>query len=271
MTQKPNKSQSRVARINQKTKSMQSEYDVRLDPCEKILSFNKVTGFSLNFPIFQTCLPTEVCASRCYYATGPVTWPNSIKKQLRLYNSVKNDPLKIAKRLAKEITDMRKKITFIRWNGGGDLFLESVKMLNHFAGLVPSLPIWVVTRIPKFASMIDEKPNTFIHFSLDLKSLDRRKEFEQIKKKSNNYFYSYQCDKGEIPLQENLLDSSVLFYDCYKPEGGGMEQIDKSIICPLNLEQDITGVCEECRRCFNTLAVSHRKSSPVPAFKFQSK
>jgi hypothetical protein len=261
MSQKTNKSPSRVARLNQKTKSIQSEYDAKLDPSEKLLSFNKVTGFSLNFPILQTCIPTEICASRCYYATGPATWPNSIKKQLRLYNSVKNDPIQAAELLTKEITSKRKQITFIRWNGGGDLFRESVNMLNHFAERVPSLPIWVVTRIPNFASMIEEKPNVFIHFSLDSKSLDRRKEFEQMKKQSENYFYSYQCDKGEIPLPENLLGSSVLFYDCYKPEDGYIQQTDKSIICPLNLAQDITGVCENCRRCFNSLAVSHRKKT----------
>ena len=159
MSQKTNKSPSRVARLNQKTKSIQSEYDAKLDPSEKLLSFNKVTGFSLNFPILQTCIPTEICASRCYYAPGPATWPNSIKKQLRLYNSVKNDPIQAAELLTKEITSKRKQITFIRWNGGGDLFRESVNMLNHFAERVPSLPIWVVTRIPKFASMIEENPD----------------------------------------------------------------------------------------------------------------
>jgi hypothetical protein len=247
---------SRVGALIKKTNSINKGYKKRLEPDEKILSFNKVTGYSVNFPISETCLPSEVCASRCYFAAGPATWPNSLKKQLRLYNSVKHNPAAIAEKLAKEVKRKQKSITYIRWNGGGDLFLESVSMIHHFAKLLPSLPLWIVTRNPEFAAMLEDRANIFIHFSLDLKSMDRLEKFEKNKKKSSNYFYSYQCDKDETPKIKNLEKVSVLFFDCYKPSS--LSKIKKSIICPLNLQEDITGVCERCRRCFDDSAVIHR-------------
>jgi hypothetical protein len=48
----------------------------------------------------------------------------------------------------------------------------------------------------------------------------------------------------------------VLFYNCYELPTS-LPVIDKEIICPLNTEDDIAGVCEWCRRCFDGQAVSH--------------
>ena len=107
--------------------------------------------------------------------------------------------------------------------------------------------------------MLEEKPNIFIHFSLDMKSMNRLEQYEKKNKRSQNYFYSYQCDKNEELQLENLEKVSVLFYDCYRPEES-LPLIDKSVVCPLNLEDDITGVCERCRRCFDNSAVEHRGS-----------
>ena len=51
-------------------------------------------------------------------------------------------------------------------------------------------------------------------------------KYEAKKKLSKNYFYSYQCDKGEMPKPENLKGISVVFFDGYHPTGdmGWMEQ-----------------------------------------------
>jgi hypothetical protein len=38
-------------------------------------------------------------------------------------------------------------LTFIRWNGGGDLFEESVAAVNYLAKMRPDIVIWVVTRM----------------------------------------------------------------------------------------------------------------------------
>ncbi len=86
--------------------------------------------------------------------------------------------------------------------------------------------------------------------------MPRRKAFEGLEKKSRNYFYSYQCDRGEEPDVDALKGVSVLFYDSYKPPTSYPE-VDDEIICALNKEADIEGVCEWCRRCFDGSAVTH--------------
>lgn len=223
-----------------------------------MLSINKVTGVSLNFPIAETCNPSKLCVKTCYFARGGSSWPASLKRQYRLYNSVKADPLGCAEILEKELMAKKKNPSFLRWNGGGDLFPESVKMLNKLAVLMPDLPIWVVTRLPKHAARVKEAKNVFVHFSLDAHSGSRRLEFEKLKKLTTNYFYSYQCDRGEEPTPNDLKGVSVVFYDCYKPPER-LPRVRKEIICPLNTETDITGVCEWCRRCFNGAGVQHSR------------
>jgi hypothetical protein len=181
-----------------------------------------------------------------------------LKRQYRIFNSVKADPVGSAVRLQKELLAKKRPSTFLRWNGGGDLFSESVQMLNHLAILMPEMPIWVVTRLPKQAAKVKDAPNVFVHFSIDAHSGDRRLEFERLKKLSPNYFYSYQCDRGAEPTPEDLQGVSVVFYDCYKPPAR-LPEVDLAIICPLNTEKDISGVCEWCRRCFDGTAVKHSR------------
>ena len=249
-----------VANLVKRTRDEYSGYHELLADSEKILSFNKVTGYSVNFPIAGTCQPTSVCSKRCYYAKGGSSWPNSLKKQLRLYNSVKADPIQTGSRLVVEIGRIRKPLSFLRWNGGGDLFAESVEMLNHVVAELPKIQFWVVTRIPEHASKVMEAPNVFVHFSLDRASLKRREKYEEMEKLSQNYFYSYQCDAEEMPNKENLKGVSVVFFDRYIPNGD-IQWMEKEIICPLNTREDITNTCASCRRCFDDSALKHRKRS----------
>jgi hypothetical protein len=238
---------------------MVTRYEELLQDGELMLSFNKVTGLSLNFPIAETCSPSKTCIKTCYFARGGPSWPASLKRQYRLYNSVKADPIGSAIRLRKELLAKKRPPTFLRWNGGGDLFPESVRMLNHLATLMPDLPIWVVTRLPKQAAQIEQSSNVYVHFSLDAHSDARRTEFEHLKKQTTNYFYSYQTDKGEEPVPGDLGGISVVFYDRYKAPLQ-LPAVELEIICPLNTEKDITGVCEWCRRCFNGAAVKHSRN-----------
>jgi hypothetical protein len=250
-----------VAKLVKRSQKEFGDYTAQLRPDESMLSFNKVTGCSVNFPIAETCSPSKLCIKTCYFARGGPSWPESLKKQYRLYNTVKADPDRAAERLAAEIKRKRK-LSFLRWNGGGDLFPESVRMLNKFAKLCPHVPIWVVTRLPHQACEVEQAPNVFVHFSLDGHSKDRRETFEALKKKTSNYFYSYQCDRAEQPNADQLAGISVLFYDCYKPPAT-YPAIQDEVICPLNKETDITGVCEWCRRCFNGKAVKHSQKHPL--------
>lgn len=247
-----------VPKLIVRTRKVVGPYAKVLNAKESMLSGNRVTGFSINFPIAETCSPTKVCANTCYFARDSTTWPASLKKQYRVYNTVRSDPVAAAARLAAEVQRrlQRGTLSFVRWNGGGDLFPESVQCLNAFAILCPTTPVWVVTRVPTLAALIDQLPNVFIHFSLDRHSLDRREAFESLRPRSTNYFFSYQCDRGEEPSPHQLGGISVLFYHCYKPPER-LPRVAKGVVCPLNTEPDIRGVCEWCRRCFNGSAVAH--------------
>lgn len=211
---------------------------------ENPFSTNKVTGHSLNYPIAQTCSPTKVCVKTCYFGCGPSTWSASLRKQWRLYNSTVADPKKVAAAVARWAVRLR--LTFVRWNGGGDLFAESVECINAAAPLMPTIPQWVVTRMPHHAVNIAPADNVFVHFSLDAHSWTRAAAMRPYK---GNWFWSYQCDKGEKP--EKSL-APVVFYDGYDPAGEPLNADD----CPLNANDDITGVCGRCRRCFDGTAVA---------------
>ncbi len=249
--------QVRVGRVIEKTKALAaSEEAGLLGSYANALSQNKVTGYSVNVPIGETCRPTALCMKTCYFATGAASWSNALRHQRKIYASIGDDPAGFAERVAMEYD--RLGLTFVRWNGGGDLFPESVAAVNHLGRIRPDIVIWVVTRIPEWAALIEDLPNVYIHFSLDRHSLSRREKFLSLGPKSSNYFFSYQCDKGEVPEESNLRHVSVLFFDNYVPTTS-LDRYDADVVCPLNSADDIRDTCEGCRRCFDGMAVAHAR------------
>jgi hypothetical protein len=244
----------RVGRIIEKTERLkEAEPPELLSSYESVLSYNKVTGYSVNVPIAETCRPTAMCMKTCYFASGAPSWSNALRHQRKVYETMKADPKGFAERAALEYD--RLDLSFLRWNGGGDLFRENVQAINYLGQARPDIILWVVTRIPSWAAQIDHAPNVFIHFSLDRHSLGRRAEFIALNPKSRNYFFSYQCDKGEVPPLKNLQHVAVMFFDNYQPTTD-LKQFPKEIVCPLNTVEDISDVCVTCRRCFDGSAVN---------------
>lgn len=225
---------------------------------DNAISFNKVTGYSVNVPISTTCKPTAMCIKTCYFATGAPSWTNSLRHQARVFASIKADPIQFAERVALEYDKLG--LTFLRWNGGGDLFVESVTAINHLGKIRPDIVLWVVTRIPEFAAQVDDLENVFIHFSLDKHSISRRAQFLNLKPRSTNYFFSYQCEPDENPNPKRIGRAAVIFFDNYRPSGD-VTLFKSEILCPLNGKEDISGTCVECRRCFNGDAVRYEKIS----------
>ena len=213
---------------------------------ENPFSTNKVTGHSLNVPIIGTCLPSVVCADRCYFAKGPSTWNASLRKQHRLLNSLRADPVAVGNRIAHWAA--RLKLTFIRWNGGGDLVEEHIPCIAQVATLMPSVPQWVVSRKAAIASRVVPMPNVYVQFSVDNSSRQRLDDMRRLTPAGLNWFWSYQCDRGEVPEDEV---APVIYRDNYKLNGEKELRDD----CPLNLSESIEGVCEKCRRCFDGTAV----------------
>lgn len=245
----------RVQKVIAKTKE--------LEPAENrpgsVLSGNKVTGWSVNFPIQGTCRPSKVCIETCYYATSMTAWSNSLRKQLWLYNACVEDPIAFAESVVKEYR--KKDLDFLRWNGGGDLFPEAVTAVNHIGSHYPDVVLWVVTRKPEMAALVEGTAwnNVHLHFSLDRHSMDRRqKAIDALAEQGNDrpIFFSYQCERGEEPDVDELTAQgvSLFFFDNYRaPERYITDHAD--VLCPLNLNRaernDITGSCGECRKCFD--------------------
>ena len=249
----------RVGRVVRRTQSLTRTAKRRtLGSYESVLSYNKVTGYSVNVPIATTCRPTAVCVKTCYFACGAPAWANAILHQTKVEATIRADPKAFAERVALEYD--RLGLTFLRWNGGGDLFAESVSALNSLAAMRPDIVLWVVTRLPEFASQIDDHPNVFIHFSLDRFSLKRREDFLRRQPKSRNFFFSYQCDRDEQPPAEALRAISVLFFDNYQPTMP-VGAFPAEVVCPLNTLGEIEGACEDCRRCFNGAATAWNRSA----------
>lgn len=249
--------------LNYKKLKNKSNQKIELLPIQEntLLSENKVTGLSINFPIGSTCKPSKVCIDTCYALTGPISWNASVVKQRKNELLCKNFPKGFAQKIVKEISKYMAKDNnfFLRWNGVGDLFKEAVDAIHELALKEPSMPIWVVTRIPEHAAKLADLllPNVFIHFSLDEKSMDRKEKVEKLLTTAkNNLFYSYQCDKNETYNPISFI--SVVFADKYNKDF--ISKVDETI-CPLNTSENIEGMCNKCRRCFNGDAVNYKQSS----------
>jgi hypothetical protein len=267
----------RVVKVIRKSKDIRKKIEDELDEMpelkrpSRILSENKVAGWSLNFPIQGTCKPSKLCIKTCYYAAGMTAWTNSLRKQMWCYEECVKDPISFAEEVVKEYR--KYSLTYLRWNGGGDLFPESVRALNHIGENHPDVVVWIVTRIPEMAVGVRNYPNLHLHFSLDKESLNRAAQVmdlfaqtysdEDSRSFEDRIFFSYQCDKGEYPDMDYLIRQgvSLFFFDNYEvPALLYAELLSKDgaaydALCPLNIRKakgkSIEGTCNECRRCFD--------------------
>ena len=257
--------EARVQKLMKKTRKLEAAENKP----GSILSENKVTGWSLNFPIKGTCQPSKLCIETCYFATGMTAWTNSLRKQLWNYESCVEDPIAFAKEVIKEYDKKIKgKSDFLRWNGGGDLFPEAVEALNWIGEHRPDLVIWVVTRKPTTAALLGNWPNIYLHFSLDKHSLDRQQKVMDMldDDMKERIFFSYQTESGEIPDMYELMDRGValFFFDNYKVPPLFFAELRAQMadyltrwdaLCPLNTRRSsgksIEGTCNECRMCFD--------------------
>lgn len=244
----------------------------KLNPHQKVLSENMVTGWAVNFPIYNTCQPSKVCMKNCYAGASskPITWKSALNKQVSLMNSVKENPYAVGDKIISEASPLfnKGKMKFLRWNGVGDLFKESIDCLVYVAESLPDLPIWVVTRIPKWASQVPNLPNVFVHFSLDAPSLDRYQKTLDLEPLSKQFFFSYTEDKGETeqPKELDEIPISVYFTDMYK---GIPSEKYARVSCPLNEMEDIKDGCGRCGRCWSTDALKVKEGETIKKVEYK--
>lgn len=224
-----------------------------LEDGERILSRNSIAGATLDIPIEGTCRPSKTCVKDCYAASSRQAMPQMLAHQYRVQHTMEADPVAFAERVMSEYDKLG--LTYLRWNGVGDLSEAAVQTINWIGHNRPDAVLWVVTRKPELASKIEHFPNVYVHFSLDSMSLDRRDQFLASNPRSDNYFFSYQCERDEIPPA--TVKASVVFHRRYKLAKGSDPA--NPALCPLNLLTDWTGACSNCRRCFNGKAVQSRE------------
>lgn len=212
----------------------------------KILSSSKVTGYAVNFPIYKTCKPTEVCIKTCYFAVGLNTSTHAISHQLRNYRDCTSDPIEFAERIIREYDNNG--LTFLRWNGGGDLFEEAIISINHIGKKRPDIVLWIVSRIPTLACKLSHFPNHFIHISLDRSTFSKKTEITKMFN-SQNQFFSYQVHPEEKLDTQRVNENSLIFMHDYGKIPEDFTEYQHKF-CPLNGSPNIDNTCEKCRRCF---------------------
>ena len=235
-----------VRDLIKKTKALDEEYNEgMLGPKESICSNNTKTGWSINFPIRGTCRPTKACSRLCYGAIKgkPITWDKSLLKYLRIYKYFKAEPAEvIAERIYREYKSH--KMSFLRCNGVGDLFPESVKVINVFSSRYPDTVNWVVTRKPEMAAQIAPKSNIYLMFSLDKDSKDRKEKMDSFN--HPRVYYSYLREAAD----EKTMKSRIVF-NAHQVKKQLLYD-DKHTTCPVDAGIiPVKGACETCRKCFS--------------------
>lgn len=238
-----------------KTKRLDLEYNEGiLQAHERICSWNTKTGHSINFPLI-TCRPTKSCARLCYGAMKgkPITWDKALLKYLRVYKYFKETPPRIvARRISIEYD--REKMSFLRWNGVGDLFQESVDVINAISEIRPDMVLWVVTRKPEMAALINrEASNVYVMFSLDgdHQSLTRKQTVDLLY--HPRIYYSFLRED----MNEDTLGARIIFN--IQQKKGKLINDDPKTVCPADADEVMMkDACINCRRCFSPIALDGR-------------
>ena len=234
-----------VQKINRKTKHVDKNFSSKA--ITKILSSSKVTGSAVNFPILKTCRPTEVCLKTCYFSVGLNTSQNALNHQLNNYYNCIENPEKFADHVIREYDNNA--LSFLRWNGGGDLFIEAVNAIEFIRVKRPDIILWIVSRRPEIASQIKYHKNHFIHLSIDRSTIDKIPDFKKLFT-HENVFFSYQVHPDESLSFDTLKKVQLVFMHDYN-EIPSKYHNSKNLFCPLNGSKNINNVCFTCRRCFD--------------------
>lgn len=129
-----------------------------------ILSTNKKTKYSLNFPREGHCQPTAICWQSCYGKTGPINWSNSRRKKTYVSQYL------LGNDIGTLLEECRSELA-VRLAGTGDLLQGHLPNLFKLAELAPDTQFWGMTRKLDIASRINGVlPNLKLLVSVDASS-----------------------------------------------------------------------------------------------------
>jgi len=234
---------------------------------EEICSSNIKTGFSLNFPLGHfgnhgTCRPTKVCNKVCYGARRgrPITWINSLKKQLRVYRHfLQVPPEEIAEQIHNEY--IRHKMTFLRWNGVGDLFPESAAVVGQMTKRHPDDVLLVVTRKPEMVSLIPrDAENLYLMFSLDGSKESVSRKADALRRRHPRMYFSFLRRRPD----EDTMGARIVFNAQQSKKV--LPYDDFVTVCPVDADRiPVKGACTVCRKCFRPDVLDGSKHDSVRA------
>lgn len=150
--------------MNSVTKALNLANKLSYHPVQ-LLSNNKKTGVSINFPIKGHCRPTKRCAADCYGKSGHTILPCNIKKQNYLSQYIAEGNITL-------LTAECSRYLSVRLNGVGDLNPNHLPGLFSLAETCPQTIFWGMTRKVDIAYAINTRglPNLSILLSVDVTS-----------------------------------------------------------------------------------------------------
>lgn len=225
---------------------------------ERICSDNSKTGYSVNFPLGPkwTCAPDPVCAHLCYGAIPgrPITWTPSIMKYVRVYRYFLSAPAaEIAERIHDEY--VRYGMTFLRWNGVGDLFPESAAVLRELVWRYPEMVLYVITRKPDMVPLVPKKAdNLYLMFSLNGSEESGRRRVQAVAHRHPRLYFSFLRRFAD----EDTLGARIVFNaQQYK---NILPYDDPATTCPVDAGMiPLKDACAKCRKCFSPDVLDGRK------------
>lgn len=210
---------------------------------QKLFSTNAKTGVSINFPVSLTCKPTKVCAAICY-ACRPGSFmmmDAPIQKSLGNYEYFIGTPTAIVgDRVAKEYKSLQVKLGLkvLRWNGVGDLFDQSVAVVNYMSKAHPDVHHLIYSRRPEMINKLIEADNISVLFSVDGSNTHRTSE---ITRKGTGY--TFLRTSNDIP-------SHIPFDIVFPAHKSYKKIVEDERDCPCDRKKiPLKNACISCSMC----------------------
>ena len=197
-----------------------------------LLSSNKKTGCSIDFPIKRHCRPTKNCSKDCYAKKGPIAWGHSKRKHDFMSTYMKGKDIKAL------IFECKQR-TSVRISGSGDLLMGHVPNLLKLAKESPQTMFWGMTRKTEIAEAVNGKlPNLKLLLSVDSSSPDSVWDYQ------GKMCFGPRREGEKVPRSRQIV--TVFPYHFGGHIVGHVERHPKD--CP-SVRHDATG-CHDCGRCW---------------------
>ncbi len=199
---------------------------------QQMLSNNRKTGCSINFPIKGHCRPTKNCKKDCYAKTGPIAFKNAKRKHDFMSTYMKSKNIKVL------IAECKQR-TIVRVSGSGDLLMDHVPNLLKLARKSPLTLFWGTTRKIEIAKALNNKiKNLKMLFSIDSTTLKKDLKYK------GKMCFGPRHKNDKVPDSKQII--TIFPYHCHGKIVGDQKKHPKD--CPSIRTHE---GCFNCGRCWN--------------------